>query len=83
MSLDIKSLHGENLQVEDDIGRWVIFSLDELRSRSIDLPADRVEGSPALSPDKADLFVWAAFAAARGYAVEHGLIEDDRPPSRA
>ena len=81
MSLNIKSLHGYNFQVENDTGHWVIFRLDELRSRSIDVRADMVEGLPALSADKADLFVWAAFAAARGYAVEHGLIQDDRPPA--
>lgn len=83
MSLSIKSLHGDNFQVENDTGHWVIFGLDELRSRSIDVRADMVEGSPALPPDRADLFVWAAFAAARGFAIEHGLIEDDRPPSEA
>ena len=83
MSFNVKSLHGDNFQVESDTGHWVIFSLDELRSRSIDVQADRVEGLPALSCDRADLFVWTAFAAARGYAIEHGLIEDDRPPSRA
>ena len=83
MSLSIKSLHGDNFQVENDTGHWVIFRLDELRSRSIDVRADMVEGSPALPPDRADLFVWAAFAAARGFAIEHGLIEDDRPLSEA
>ena len=29
---------------------------------------------PALPEKDAELFAWAAFAAARGYAVEHGLI---------
>ena len=78
MSLTVKPLHGGGLQVED-AGHWIIFSLDELRSRSITLRAEVVQGSPGLPSEKADLFVWAAFAAARGYAVEHGLIQDDRP----
>jgi hypothetical protein len=82
MGLNIKLLHGGALQVEDDADHWIIFSLDELRSHATRLNADMVEGAPKLSPDKADLFVWAAFAAARGYAIEHGLIEDDRPPLR-
>lgn len=81
MSITIKPLHGGGLQAEDDTGHWVIFSLDELRSGSATLRAETVEGRPELPPDKADLFVWAAFAAARGYAVEHGLIPDDRPSS--
>ena len=38
-----------------------------------------VGGAPALPEKEADLFVWAAFAAARGYAVAHGLIADSRP----
>ena len=79
MSLTVKLLHGGGLQVDDAGGRWVIFSLDELRSRSITVGAERVEGSPESSPNEADLFAWAAFAAARGYAVAHGLIQDDRP----
>jgi hypothetical protein len=83
MSLSIKALHGGGLQVEDAADHWVIFSLDELRSRSITLRADMVDGPPDLTPEKADLFVWAAFAAARGHAIEHGLIVDDRPPFRA
>ena len=82
MSLTVKPLHGGGLQVDDASDHWVIFSLDELRSRSLTLRADVVQGSPAVAPEKADLFVWAAFAAARGYAVEHGLIQDDRPPAR-
>ena len=82
MSLSIKALQGEGLQVEDTTDHWIIFSLDELRSRSIMLRADMVEGAPDLSPEKADLFVWAAFAAARGYAIEHGLIAEDRPLPR-
>ena len=80
MSLTVKPLHGGGLQVDDAAGRWVIFSLAELRSRSRTLSADVVEGPPDLSPERADLFAWAAFAAARGYAVEHGLIQDDRHP---
>lgn len=78
MSLTIKALHGGALQVEDADDHWVIFSLDQLRSQSITLRADVVEGPPGLTPEKADLFVWAAFAAGRGYAIEHGLIADDR-----
>ena len=83
MSLTVKPLHGGGLQVDDTTDHWVIFSLDELRSRSLTLPGDRVEGPPTMAPEKADLFVWAAFAAARGYAVEHGLIQDDRPVTRS
>ena len=79
MSLTVKSLHGGGLQVDDAADHWVIFSLDELRSRSLTLDADVVQGSPDLPSDQANLFVWAAFAAARGYAVEHGLIQDDHP----
>ena len=82
MSLSIKPLHHGGLQVEDDTGHWTIFRLDDLRSRSTTLSANMVEGEPAMPPEKADLFIWAAFAAARGYAIEHGLIEDDRPRSR-
>ena len=79
MSLSIKSLHGGSLQVEDASGHWVIFSLDELRSNSCTIQPAMVEGSPELPEDKANLFVWSAFAAARGHAVEHGLIPDTRP----
>ncbi|MCW6508899.1 hypothetical protein [Lichenifustis flavocetrariae] len=82
MSLHIKPLHDGGFQVENDTGHWVVFSLDELRSHALQLRADMVEGSPKMPEDKADLFIWAAFAAARGYAIEHGLIDDDRPPSR-
>lgn len=73
MSLSIKQVE-TSLQVENDRGNWVLFTLDELRSHATLLPASRVEGAPALPERDADLFVWAAFAAARGYAVEHGLI---------
>ncbi len=79
MSFDIKALHGGGLQVEDPAGHWVIFSLDDLRSHSRTLRVDMVEGAPALPPEKADRFVWSAFAATRGYAIEHGLVGDDRP----
>ena len=74
MAFGIKRVGGTSLQVEDATGHWIIFTLDELRSRSTLLRADSVEGTPALSGTDAELFVWAAFAAARGYAVEHGLI---------
>jgi hypothetical protein len=83
MSISVKLLHGGGVQAEDDANHWVIFSLDELRSRSATLRADIVGGSPELPRERADLFVWAAFAAARGYAVEHGLVEYDRPSSPA
>ena len=79
MSFTIKALHGGGLQVEDTADHWVIFSLDELRSQSATLRSDMMEGPSNLTPEKANLFVWAAFAAARGYAIEHGLIADDRP----
>jgi hypothetical protein len=74
MALDIKRIGGTSLQVENATGHWVIFTLDELRSHATLLRADSVEGEPALPGKDAELFVWAAFAAARGYAVEHGLI---------
>ena len=74
MALDIKRVGGTSLQVENATGHWIIFTLDELRSHSTLLSADSVEGAPALPDKDAELFVWAAFAAARGYAVEHGLI---------
>lgn len=82
MGLKIKPLHGGSLQVEDDAGHWIIFSLDELRSSAIELNTNMVEGAPKLPEEKANLFVWAAFAAARGYAIEHGLIDDNRLPLR-
>ena len=75
MALDVKLIRGSNIQVENDAGNWLIFTLDELRSRSTVLRVDRIEGSPKPSEKDADLFVWAAFAAARGYAIEHGLID--------
>ena len=74
MALDMKRVGETSLQVEDATGHWIIFTLDELRSRSTLLRADSVEGAPALPAKDAELFVWAAFAAARGYAVEHALI---------
>ncbi len=74
MALDIKRVGGTSLQVENATGHWIIFTLDELRSHSTLLRADSVEGAPALPVEDAELFAWAAFAAARGYAVEHGLI---------
>jgi hypothetical protein len=74
MALEIKRVGGTSLQVEEATGHWIIFTLDELRSHSTLLRADAVEGTPALPEKDAELFVWAAFAAARGYAVEHGLI---------
>ena len=83
MSLSVKPLHGGGLQVEDPTGHWVIFTLDELRSRSGTLRPNMVEGTPELSEDKANLFVWSAFAAARGHAIEHGLIPDDRPAPKS
>lgn len=74
MALDIKRVGGTSLQVENHTGHWVIFTLDELRSHATLLRADSVEGSPPLPDEQAELFVWAAFAAARGYAAAHGLI---------
>ena len=77
MAFDIKRVGGTNLQVQDPTGHWIIFTLDELRSHSTLLRADSVQGedgAPALPEKRAELFVWAAFAAARGYAAEHGLI---------
>ena len=74
MALDIKRVGGTSLQVENATGHWIIFTLDELRSHSTLVSAGSVEGAPALPDKEAELFVWAAFAAARGYAVEHGLI---------
>ena len=77
MALGIKRVGGTSLQVENATGHWIIFTLDELRSHSTLLSAEAVqgaEGAPALPEKDADLFVWAAFAAARGFAVEHGLI---------
>ena len=82
MSLKIKLLHNGGLQVENASGHWMIFTLDELRSRVTELRSDMIEGSPELPAEEADLFVWAAFAAARGFAVEHGLIDDARPPEQ-
>ena len=76
MALNIKRIGGTGLQVEDATGHWIIFTLDELRSRSTLLRADSVEGTPPLPERDAELFVWAAFAAARGHAVEHGLIAE-------
>jgi hypothetical protein len=78
VSLSIKGLHDGALQVENETGHWLIFSLDELRSHSVEVGGGQVEGTPPMPAAKADLFAWAAFAAARGYAVEHGLIGDDR-----
>ncbi len=75
MALNIKLIRGSNIQVENVAGNWLIFTLDELRSGSTVLRVDRIEGSPELSEKEGDLFVWAAFAAAKGYAKEHGLIE--------
>ena len=74
MALDIRRIAGGSVQVDNGAGNWLLFTLDELRSRATLLRADMVSGSPALSEKDAELFVWAAFAAARGYAVEHGLI---------
>ena len=74
MALTIKRVGNTSLQVENATGHWVIFTLDELRSRSALVRADSVEGEPALPEKDAELFVWAAFAAARGYAAEHGLV---------
>ena len=74
MAFDIKRVGGDNIQVENGSGHWLIFTLDALRSHAALLSADAIEGSPALPEGEAELFVWAAFAAARGYAVEHGLI---------
>lgn len=79
MALDLKRIGADSLQVENATGHWLIFTLDELRSHAALLRADMVGGAPALPEKDADLFVWAAFAAARGYAVEHGLIADSRP----
>ncbi len=75
MALSVKLIRGGNIQVENDAGNWLIFTLDELRSRSTVLRVDMIEGSPKPSEKDGDLFVWAAFAAARGFAIEHGLIE--------
>ena len=74
MALDIKTVAGSSIQVENRSGHWVIFTLDELRSHATLLRADMISGSPPLPERDAELFIWAAFAAARGYAVEHGLI---------
>ena len=74
MALDIKRIGPDNIQVEDATGHWLIFTLDELRSRSTLVSAATIEGSPPLPAREAELFAWAAFAAARGYAVEHGLV---------
>ena len=75
MALSVKQIRGANIQVENDAGNWLIFTLDELRSRSTVLRTDMIEGSPKPSEQDGELFVWAAFAAARGFAIEHGLIE--------
>lgn len=74
MALDIKRIGGDSIQVENATGHWIIFTLDDLRSHATLLRADMIEGSPPLPERDAELFVWAAFAAARGYAAEHGLI---------
>ncbi len=74
MALGIKRVGGTSLQVENATGHWIIFTLDELRSHATLVGAGSVEGTPALPEKDADLFAWAAFAAARGYAMEHGLI---------
>ncbi len=73
MALDIKRIGADGVQVENDAGNWLLFTLDDLRSHAILLRADMV-GGPPLPEKDADLFVWAAFAAARGYAAQHGLI---------
>lgn len=74
MALDIKRIGADSIQVENATGHWIIFTLDDLRSHATLLRADMIEGSPPLPERDAELFVWAAFAAARGYAAEHGLI---------
>lgn len=74
MALDIKRVGANSIQVENATGHWLLFTLDDLRSHSALLRADMIEGSPPLPEREAELFVWAAFAAARGYAAEHGLI---------
>ena len=75
MALSVKLIRGANIQVENDAGNWMMFTLDELRSRSTVLRVDMIEGLPKPSEKDGELFVWAAFAAARGYAIEHGLVE--------
>ena len=73
MALTVKQV-GDGVQVEDGGGRWLLFTLDELRSHSALVRADMVCGTPPLPEREADLFAWAAYAAARGYAAQHGLI---------
>lgn len=75
MALAIEQIRGGDLQVETAAGDRPIFSLDGLRARATPLRTEMIGGSPALSAPDAELLVWAAFAAARGYAIEHGLIE--------
>ena len=74
MALDIKRIGPDSIQVEDATGHWLIFTLDELRSHSALVNAAMIDGTPPLAVQEAELFAWAAYAAARGYAVEHGLI---------
>lgn len=74
MALDIKRIGPDNIQVEDATGHWLIFTLDELRSHATLVNVASIEGTPPLPARDGELFAWAAFAAARGYAVEHGLI---------
>ncbi len=74
MAFDIKRIGPDNIQVEDATGHWLIFTLDELRSHAALVNAATIEGTPPLPERDAELFAWAAYAAARGYAVEHGLI---------
>ena len=74
MALDIKRIGPDSIQVENPTGHWLIFTLDELRSRSALVNAATIDGTPPLPAREAELFAWAAYAAARGYAVEHGLI---------
>ena len=76
MAFDIKQVGGGGIQVENPTGHWLLFSLDELRSHALLLRGDMINGSPPLPETEAELFVWAAFAAARGYAVTHGLIAE-------
>jgi hypothetical protein len=76
MALDIKQVGGGSIQVENATGHWLLFSLDELRSHALLLRADMINGAPPLPEKDAELFVWAGFAAARGYAFEHGLIAE-------
>ncbi len=73
MGLKISAVRDCSIELVNERGHWLIFTVDELH---LDVPDGHPEriGGPRASPEEAYLLVQEGFELARAHALEHRLV---------